>query len=346
MNYNTQNNFDLIRLFAAAQVALTHAAKYFNIKSQFFDILGLFPGVPIFFFVSGYLIYGSYKQSTKSKYTNLNFFIKRFFRLYPALWLCFFFSIISIWSTGYFREVEFSTFEFLSWAIAHNTIFQFYHPDFMRNYGVGVLNGSLWSISVEIQFYLLTPFIFYFINRYKLGLVWVIVLILIFTNVLDANINDRINIYKKLLSVSFLPWLYMFILGAIAYKFSSVTKLVTKVHVLIVIGIYILSYILSRDFIWGNLNPISVSYLMMPMLILKIAYTAPQLSDKILKKNDISYGLYIFHMPIINYFLHQQITGLAGFFLTILLTVTIASISWFFYEKKILSFKKYALRKN
>ena len=84
----------------------------------------------------------------------------------------------------------------------------------------------------------------------------------------------------------------------------------------------------------------------MPFLILKIAYTAPKLSDKILKKNDISYGLYIFHMPIINYFLHQQVTGTAGFFLTILLTVIIASMSWFFFEKKILSFKKYALRKS
>ena len=35
------------------------------------------------------------------------------------------------------------------------------HPDFLRGYGVGVLNGSLWTIPVELQFYALVPLIYW-----------------------------------------------------------------------------------------------------------------------------------------------------------------------------------------
>ena len=341
----TRNNFDLIRLFAATQVALSHITTHLGFESPLLSVLGLFPGVPIFFFVSGYLIYGSYEQSTKSLNTNLNFFVKRFLRLFPALWLCFLISIISIWYSGYYEEVSFSTVEFLTWTITQNTIFQFYNPGFMTDYGVGVLNGSLWTISVEVQFYLLTPFIFYFLNKFKFGLIGIVLLVLICSNVLNANLNDGSNVYYKLFSVSFMPWLYMFMLGSLAYKYPYIASAVKRVHFLGVLGIFLASYFLTRDFGWGNsINPIS--YLLMAMVTLKSAYTLPSLSDKFLKNNDISYGVYIFHMPIINYLLYQNITGFVGVLLAILLTFFIATLSWFMFEKKILSLKKYTLRKN
>lgn len=36
---------------------------------------------------------------------------------------------------------------------------QFYNPDWLRGFGTGVLNGSLWSIPVELQYYVLLPFL-------------------------------------------------------------------------------------------------------------------------------------------------------------------------------------------
>ena len=57
---STRNNFDLIRLLAASQVAITHSAEHLNLHSWVFDALRFFPGAPIFFFISGYLIYASY----------------------------------------------------------------------------------------------------------------------------------------------------------------------------------------------------------------------------------------------------------------------------------------------
>ena len=215
----------------------------------------------------------------------------------------------------------------------------------MRGYGVGVINGSLWTISVEIQFYFLTPLIFYLLNKLRLGALILVMLFLVIANVANTNLNEKLNIYQKLLGVSFLPWLYMFILGSFVYKYSSLLNLAKRIHLLSFIGLFIVSYFLSKDFGWGNnINPIS--YLLLAALVLKAAYTKPHLSNTILKKNDISYGIYIFHMPIVNYLLYREMFGVSGFVLATLATVVVAILSWLCYEKRFLALKKSALRKN
>ena len=70
---STNNNFKLIRLFAAMQVAIVHSAGHLNINIQYLKFLDLLPGVPIFFFISGFLIIKSFKKN-KLK----NFFLIEF----------------------------------------------------------------------------------------------------------------------------------------------------------------------------------------------------------------------------------------------------------------------------
>jgi peptidoglycan/LPS O-acetylase OafA/YrhL len=61
------NNFDLLRLLAALQVAVVHSSGFLKPTSYFARLLvaGLdrFPGVPIFFVISGVLISKSYEHS-------------------------------------------------------------------------------------------------------------------------------------------------------------------------------------------------------------------------------------------------------------------------------------------
>ena len=83
------NNFDLIRLFAAFQVVLHHSNTHFGLTKEnclFLKLTAAFPGVPIFFFISGYLISRSYEQT----YSVRAYVKSRFLRIYPALWVCFF----------------------------------------------------------------------------------------------------------------------------------------------------------------------------------------------------------------------------------------------------------------
>ena len=65
--FSHQNNFDIIRLIAALQVAIVHGVEHLGLRLPFhdvsFEILKAFPGVPIFFVISGFLISASYDRS-------------------------------------------------------------------------------------------------------------------------------------------------------------------------------------------------------------------------------------------------------------------------------------------
>lgn len=344
MSINTKNNFDLIRLFAATQVAIVHISDHLQYKNYFIDALAIFPGVPIFFFVSGFLIYGSYEKSIDNVNTNYNFFIKRFLRLYPALWMCLILSILSIWYSGYFEKVDLSWKEFVPWFVAQASFFQFFNPEFLRGYGVGVINGSLWTISVELQFYILTPLLFFILSRVNNIRAIMLVIFFVIINVINARFNDESTIILKLFGVSFLPWIYMFILGAILYKNQKLLEHIGRTPLLLLLVFYIAAYFFTKDFGWGNsINPLG--YILLLAIIIKLAFSLPSLSDSILRRNDFSYGIYIFHMPIVSYLLNLGITGLDGFLIALASTILIAVASWLFLEKQCLRLKSNALRK-
>ena len=344
MNISTQNNFDLIRLFAATQVAVSHISSHLGFENIFLGALSLFPGVPIFFFISGFLIYGSYEKSIGDDSPLYNFFSKRVLRLYPALILCLIFSIVSVWLTGYFSSIDLGIGEFLVWVTAQASFLQFYNPDFLRGYGVGVLNGSLWTISVELQFYALTPILFVALNRMNRFSVLFLLGVFLTINILNSVINDGNNVLFKLVGVSFLPWLYMFILGALLYKNQHIIDYINRIPAVIVFAIFLVGYGLTKSLGWGNsINPFG--YVLLIALIIKLAFTLPHLSDKILRRNDFSYAIYIFHMPIVNFLIFMNISGIEGFIYAITFTFISAAVSWTFVEKPALRFKRHSLRR-
>ena len=345
-NKNTINNFDLLRLFAASQVVLSHASYHLEHSYSFFSFFSLFPGVPIFFFLSGFLIYGSYESSLGNKNPVLNFYFKRVLRLYPGLWGCLLFSIFLVWNSGYLENITLNIREIALWFVAQMTAFQFYNPDFLRGFGVGALNGALWTIVVEIQFYLLVPLVYKLMQQKKLFIFSTIVIFIIF-NIFNAYLIDKDSIVSKLIHVSFAPWFYMFLVGAFFAKFKEYISSVLSINIFILLAsllsIYFMSYYLGLG--WGNnVNPIG--YALMVTIIIKLAYINPTLSDRILGRNDISYGVYIYHMPIINYILYIYGPGEVQYISAILGTLLVALLSWFLIERPTLRLKNNAARKN
>src|SRR5262249_36556681 len=155
-----------------------------------------------------------------------------------------------------------------------------------------------------LQFYILTPFLYFLLLRYPRYLA------AIFVASLAANFYvcfylDRSNILMKLLSVSFLPWVYMFILGSIAAQYRELAETYKKrfrLSWLIIAYIVSMNVIVSYEHNARNaINPIS--FFLLAACILKLSTERLFLPDafkKYIARNDFSYGAYLYHIPVIN----------------------------------------------
>ena len=64
MNYFRENNFDAIRLVAASQVMVVHRMEHLHVSMPALrSVITAFPGVPAFFFISGFLISASWERN-------------------------------------------------------------------------------------------------------------------------------------------------------------------------------------------------------------------------------------------------------------------------------------------
>jgi peptidoglycan/LPS O-acetylase OafA/YrhL len=351
-----ENGLDAVRLFAAAQVAILHTWEFMipeETGSFFFEMLRLFPGVPIFFFISGYLISKSFERSPSIAEYGKN----RFLRLYPALVICVLVNLLMVWLTGYFSVSSPSAGDVALLFIAKTTVVQFYNPDFMRAFGDGVLNGSLWTICVEVQFYFLVPILYTLFGAGKtknISARTLIALIAIFViaNRMLYGLRDEYSesILWKLYRVSFAPWFYMFLVGVLVQRnFDKVASVISRFSGLLMAGVYLLVAFVGTQYLGlstGNeVSPFLFVFLI--PLVIKLAYTKSKQVNSVMKGNDISYGIYIWHMPIVNQMLyldHRSEHWQA--LLVVLLTVVIAILSWRYIEKPALGFKKYSLNKQ
>jgi len=334
------NNFDLIRLFAAIQVLIAHSKWQLNIKS-FMPLLGYFPGVLMFFTISGFLVFSSLERNKNIK----QYFLNRFLRIYPALWVCIGVTILFILFTSNLTFKDFISFDFIGWTLAQFTLFQFWTPDLLRDWGFGTPNGSLWTIPVEIQFYILLPIILLKFKRIKL--LYKLVLLVIFS--IGSNLTlslfesiDKTNVFVKLIGVSIFPYLYSFIFGMIIYKYWSYLKQVIVGKAFIWLILFFLFCYFTKSY--PSYQPSSVfgfiANLFLSLLTISMAYTLPKLNN-LLRGNDISYGIYIYHMPILNVFVTFGLMKDVKYLWMVLITAFVFAImSWILIEKRVLQLKE------
>ncbi|MCE9619803.1 MAG: acyltransferase [Planctomycetes bacterium] len=344
------NNFDLIRLLAALEVAIHHALHHFELHDHWlFHSTSWLPGVPIFFFVSGFLISKSYENNSRlSEYAR-----NRALRIYPALIVCTLLSLVSVFATGYFASHAWSLPLMAAWILGQITIVQFYSPEFIRGFGSGALNGSLWTVTVELQFYVLIPIIYWALARTTKGRAGrnrataLLILLLVVPNVVFQQLaldeHRAETMIMRLAHVSFLPWLYMFMLGILAQQNFTWIHSMVRGRALPIVCVYgVIAFVTVHYFGWPTGNEIHPAlFPLLAVTVLSLAYTAPTLCDKLLHKNDISYGVYIYHMPIINVMLYYGLVSKFGYAaMAVALTAAIAACSWFIVERPAIRRKK------
>jgi peptidoglycan/LPS O-acetylase OafA/YrhL len=207
------NNFDLIRLIASFQVLLLHGILHLQIENSLpiTKILSLFPGVLIFFTISGFLIFSSFDRNKNIK----KYFFNRFVRLFPALWLCFICTVALLFSFNIISISNFFSWTMLKWSFTQITFFQFWTPDILKTWGVGSPNGSLWTIPVELQFYVILPIIVLMFKNIKLiyKFIFFIGCSILFNLYLSSQQTLIETTMSKLAGVSVVPYLYCFLGG-------------------------------------------------------------------------------------------------------------------------------------
>ena len=330
------NNFDFLRLFAACQVMFGHTAYFLKVENTEFyaiaEFFGNFYGVAIFFLISGFLISYSYDRNKDI----FIYFKNRFLRIFPALYVNL---LMSIFLLNYFYPVKFD-YEFLKWLCTQLTCLQFFNIKASEAFGTGEINAPLWTISIELFFYASLPVIFWIFKKSKSIVFILFVISLIFF--VYNRLSDHNIFINKLINVSLLPYLFIFLLGFYFYRyFSFLHKYIYNKFY-----IYLLIFCIFKIFNYyfpSIAMDIMTNCIIFSFLVFSFAYSFSGL-NKIFKNNDFTYGTYIYHMYFVNIFVELgYIKEQKYAFMVVLLSLLCGVISWFVVEKPILGLKTNSL---
>jgi peptidoglycan/LPS O-acetylase OafA/YrhL len=335
-----RNNFNLIRLLAAIQVMIVHTLNHFEVTGWAANAIKIVPGVPVFFCISGYLIGSSYIRTREKGLRT--YAANRALRIFPALWICVALSTLSVFAFGYLDTVSFSPAQLLVWVAGQSSFLQFYNPDFMRGYGVGVLNGALWTIAIELQFYFLAPMILWAFSRAKVAAL-VVFLVSVAANIYFRKFNNWDSFLNKIVYVTFLPWVYMFMAGLAVAYWRPVRDWLQRAPFAVLALAYIASMFLIGGYAINAQNSINpLSFVLIAALVFKLGYAKlalPEAIQDFVRRNDFSYGIYLFHMPVINAFLYANV-GVCSIPAIVAITIVLAIASWYLVEWPTLSLKR------
>jgi peptidoglycan/LPS O-acetylase OafA/YrhL len=282
---------DGLRFIAISFVLFQHFARFLVNSFN----LGYY-GVDLFFVISGFLITSILLKPNEKPFKSnyINFIGRRTIRIFPIYYL----TIFTLW--------------LLNLDVIRNNLFWFL--TYTYNYAYVLYNvtpsspaNPFWSLSVEEQFYLFWPFIVLFLRKKQiLLLIIVITIVIIGYSQIIFNIFPSISRFNEMGLLTRMSSLGLGALGAVASRrnllpdklFQSKTSEV----------LFSLLLIISLIF-QGKFTPLLIGICFL-FVVLKAAYYDFTIipvnrfleNKSIIKIGRISYGIYIFHMPIAYYF--------------------------------------------
>ena len=326
------NNFDLLRLLFALVVAIAHCATLS--KVDFLSGIGKYlsskVAIDSFFIISGFLIFMSY-DSSKSLSSYINKRLRRIFPGYIAVILICAVFMYFISSKTFFEYANFELFKYISFNTLTLNFLQPSLPGVFEDNQIQAINGALWTIKIEVMFYITVPLIAFFVSKSnKVAVLSIIYLLSVLYSyvMLWLYSNSGIEMYIKLERQ--LPGqLAYFISGASIYYFYD---LFYKSRLLL-LGLSILITYLHKCFFDIHLfYPMSLA-----IIILYFANFFKYLGN-FGKFGDLSFGIYIWHFPVLqilvfyNLFVNPEL-GIGLFFTTMFI---VSILSWHLIEKRYL----------
>ena len=297
-----RNEISGLRALAIIPVILFHL--------NYSSFEGGFVGVDIFFVISGYLITSVIVKNN----TNFNIFYFYERRLRRILPLLLFVAILTIPFAYYFMLPK----NLLDYAQSLSLT-----PIFFSNFLFWMEEGywefssqmkpllHTWSLSVEAQFYLFFPLIFFLKNKNKIFLILIFLWVLSFFIAINQDLKILSIVTDKILSLGsfYLPFsrFWEFLTGSLVFYFHKKMKFENEKinNSLCILGFLLILYAifnLNDDLNYPNilsLFPVLGTGLIL-IYIEKSFLLYKTLTSKFFNHiGDISYSLYLWHFPII-----------------------------------------------
>lgn len=308
-----QNNFDIVRLLLAFTVVLFHCSAVSD-SPALASIPAFASGhlaVEGFFAISGFLIFASWERSPSLR----DYAIKRAYRILPAYWLSTALCVVIALCYGSYHLGPF--------LLANLTFLNFLHASidgvFEFNPYTSVMNGALWTIKVELMFYVAVPLIVWCCRRLNRDAVlWTLFAASVLVHlVVPANSKWLVELPGQLC---------FFMLGAlIHYHLEWFMR-----RGWWVMAAAAVCYGLDLWTGWYVFRPLAIAPLTLGAALLVPVVRGPT------RWGDFSYGTYVLHWPIIQTVialgLYQTHPWLA-MALSVFLVAVGAIFSWFVVEK-------------
>lgn len=330
------NNFNLLRFFAASLVILSHCAALAwgenpeYLWNHFGNLeTGGSLGVLIFFAVSGFLVVQSFVMRARLKY----FAAARALRIYPGLIAAAIYAtIIGAFATEWplknylldHQTRRFLIYNSLAYPIQFNLPGVFEHNPLKSG-----VNGSLWTLPLEIQMYIVVAAIglmSLFKSREVYNCFFAAFLLVAASVKSDALPLIAKHPEAPRLAIAFLCGAFFFM---------------NREHIRISLP---LAALLVAFIVWGHTRIPDIRMLYIPAvcyIVLVLAYHPKLYFAPYTRLGDYSYGLYIYAFPtqqLISYY-HPGIRQYQLFLLAYPCVLAVAVLSWHFIEKPALRHK-------
>ncbi len=317
------NAFNAIRLLLCFMVVFMHAFGHFGITNKF--LLDGHVAVCGFFIISGFWITKSYLSSPNLKV----FFFKRARKIFPMYYLSVIgFSVLCVLFSALSAKEYFSSIEYWKYVFWNCLFLNFVHPSLPATFNGDAVNGALWTIKVEIGFYVILPLLLWIYQKLKS--------------------STKQNIF--FLTLYILSVAYNLLLKTYASKWHLPSQLAHQLPGFI-------SFFISGMWIYLHYDTFHKvkNYLIIPSLIVYFAHYATHteilfpaalaiiivwsaVQFKCLcnvgKEIDFSWGIYLFHFPIMQILfysakgeLNPYVYALCVLALSFMLTYSIEKIS-------------------
>lgn len=346
------NCFDALRLLAALAVVVQHATAHLNDRFLWvdpYDPWWFYDGVPAFFILSGYFVYRSAANFAAKGHRWSDFLFNRALRVVPAIWTYLLVTLVLLVSLGIVSRFELLSADVAAWVASTLLMVPAYSPTALDHFGIGVINGSLWTIPVEVSFYVALPLVLVPLRKKMGARAFLLFLGAVSAVAVMAAALLGESLGGRLLGLTFLPHLGFFGLGIAWYGALRAWKpRLRHAKTGLVLYALVVWWRNGVDAQW-HLPLTLLAAIPLSVVLMYAGENGPGWASTLTRRvGDLSYGAYIWHMPLINLMLWSEVTTrlppATAPAIALVLTLIAARLSWRFVEEPMLRRKRHSSR--